>query len=180
MPASGVGMPAYSVPTSAYYSFWFRFKEPFAKDPAWYMLQQWKTAGKQAGWSDPVWSVNPVRDLDGRHRLSLWCFVGSNGKYNADGNGFSGVSAQTFNPTAWNHVETYYKHARDKTGEITVWLNGTLAISRTNVITEYSYPIPSGWDWRQYSVNAYGENLSPNPHTLYIDDCAISSLRIGN
>ena len=40
------------------------------------------------------------------------------------------------------------------------------------------FPYPPTEHQRQWAVNAYANGLRPNPHTLVIDDAAISTMRL--
>lgn len=160
------------LPTEAYYSSWVYFPEVFDSD--WYMLMQWKTETDHCC-SNPMYSVNLDRDGN-KLRAHLHSFVDVNGEFSPNGS-YADVAPITFPTGQWVHLEAYYRWDKSLTGgAVTVWQDGVeiLGITgkRTQTDVEYgSYP-------RQWAVNAYGENLNPNPHTMFIDDAAISRSRL--
>jgi hypothetical protein len=72
----------------------------------------------------------------------------------------------------WFQIEAYFDNAQDDTGRITYWLDGA------EVVDVRGMPMgPTPWvEWDAVNV---GENLSPSPVTLFIDDAAISRSRVG-
>jgi hypothetical protein len=72
----------------------------------------------------------------------------------------------------WVHVEAFYRRATDKTGRITVWQDGILLFDLNNVQTAIA-------DNVHWSVNNYTDNIIPNDVTIYVDDAAISTARLG-
>ncbi|MEX2091914.1 MAG: heparin lyase I family protein [Pirellulales bacterium] len=162
------------LPDAAYYSAWVYFPEVF--DSEWYMLMQWKTESSLDG-SDPVKSVNIERENDGKLHLALYDFVGTDGTYNGAGAGMRAISPLVFPSREWVHLEAFYKWDTGPNGSITVWQNGVEVLSQANTRTQYPYNY--GTLPRQWSVNAYGDKLNPNPHTMLLDDAAISTTRLG-
>jgi hypothetical protein len=71
----------------------------------------------------------------------------------------------------WFQLEVFLKQSAQFDGQIIVWQDGTELFNGQNVRTKY----PGGY--QNWSVNNYGEGLSPNPATLYIDDAVISNVR---
>lgn len=161
------------LPTDAYYSAWIMFPEAFSSD--WYNLMQWKSE-VGGDWSDPVWCIEAMRENDGHMYLAAYSFVGNDGKYNSDGVGRKATGTMRIEPGQWFHLECRYKWSREKTGVLTCWLDGVQQFDFQDVQTEYDYP-PSKFP-RQWAVNAYGESLRPSPHTMYLDDAAISTARL--
>ena len=158
-----------TLPDEAYYSAWVYFPEVF--DSEWYMLMQWKTESSYEGY-DPVKSVNLEKEDDGRLHLALYDFVGDNGECNGNGTGMKGVSPLVFPTGEWVHVESYYKWDKNSGGSLKVWQNGVEVLRQENTRTQYPYNY--GTMPRQWAVNAYGDKFDPNPHTMYLDDAAIS------
>jgi hypothetical protein len=160
------------LPTEAYYSSWVYFPEVFDSD--WYMLMQWKTETAHCC-SNPMYSVNLDRDGN-KLRAHLHSFVDANGEFAPSGS-YADVSPITFPTGQWVHLEAYYRWDKSLTGgAVTVWQDGVeiLGITGRRTQTDVDY----GTVPRQWAVNAYGENISPNPHTMYIDDAAISRSRL--
>jgi hypothetical protein len=71
----------------------------------------------------------------------------------------------------WFQVEAFYRNAPDANGRLSVWLDGRL-------VADIAKPTgASGWvGWR---VGNMGLNLDPKTVTLYLDDCALSRVRVG-
>jgi hypothetical protein len=164
--------PGVILPTGAYYSSWVYFPEVFDSD--WYMLMQWKTETAYCC-SNPMYSVNLDRDGN-QLRAHLHSFVDANGDFSPNGS-YADVAPITFPTGQWVHLEAYYLWDKSLTGgAVTVWQDGVeiLGITGKRTQTDVDYgSLP-----RQWAVNAYGENLSPNPHTMVIDDAAISRSRL--
>ena len=70
----------------------------------------------------------------------------------------------------WFHVEAHFRSGTNGTGRITYWLDGRQVIDLPN------QNIPPTVEWDACSV---GEDLSPAPALIYVDDCAISRSRVG-
>lgn len=72
----------------------------------------------------------------------------------------------------WFQIEAYYRNAPDLTGRVTYWLNGQQIV---DVSGQAMSPTP----WVAWDAVNVGENLSPTPVSLFIDDCAVSLTRVG-
>ena len=78
--------------------------------------------------------------------------------------------------SAWFQLEAYYRNAPDASGQLTIWLfDDTRGLRQ---IYDVSGPMaPNSWvEWDAVNV---GENLTPTPTVLNIDDCAVSLSRVG-
>lgn len=181
---SGVRWPMRGVPglnntlPDAYYSTWVYLPSTFNSD--WFMLMQWKT-GKAVG-SDPVKSIN-LEQRNGAMYLGLYDFVGADGRYNTSGSGMKQRASIPFPTEQWVHLEAYYDWSTAKTGSVVAYQDGVEVFRQMDAITLYSgstYDSVIGqFGYYQWAVNNYGGNLNLNPYTLYIDDAAISRLRLG-
>jgi hypothetical protein len=72
----------------------------------------------------------------------------------------------------WFHVEVYLRQSSAYTGRITVWQDGVQLYDLDQVNTKY----PDGDN--RWSINAYGDDTTPMPFTIYVDDAAVSTDRI--
>jgi hypothetical protein len=74
----------------------------------------------------------------------------------------------------WVHLEAYYKHSypNANSGRVTFWQDGQQIYDVPNVDTTNSANLT-------WSLNNYCDTLSPSSATIYIDDAAISTSRIG-
>ncbi len=166
------------LPDVAYYSVWFYL--PDSMTSTWWNFMQWKRAfvSDTSSGSDPVASVNlEEHSADGALFFSLNYKVGDDGGYKTPGWGNIAASPIDIPLRTWVHLECKYRWSIVAEGEITCWQDGQLMWSLVGLKTEFDY---TGAMWpRQWAVNAYGSNVSPSPYTLYFDDAAISSTRLG-
>lgn len=72
----------------------------------------------------------------------------------------------------WVQLEVYFSQAIGPTGRITVWQDGTLILDRPAMQTVAT-------DWLQWDVGGASDNLVPSPSVVYLDDAAISLVRLG-
>jgi hypothetical protein len=73
----------------------------------------------------------------------------------------------------WVHLEAYLRQSSGFDGEIAVWQDGVEIVRQTNVKTRYAY---MGNEW---APSHYSGSISPSPATIYFDDAAISTARLG-
>jgi Polysaccharide lyase len=163
------------LPDAAWYSVWMRLPVALESSGEFYNFMQWKTADGKGG-SDPVWSVNIIVDPQGAMRFELFSRVGDDGGFKTEGFGPRGTSPLVIEPDRWVHVEARYKWDTADDGAIEVWQDGERVFGADGVRTQFPYP-PTEHQ-RQWAVNAYANGLEPNPHTLIIDDAAISTMRL--
>ena len=166
------------LPDEAYYSVWFYLPGPFSSQ--WWNFMQWKRSYVRPGSSssDPVASVN-FEERSGSDALyfSLNYKVGNDGGYKTPGWGNVAHSPIDIPLRKWVHLECKYRWSIVPNGEITCWQDGEQIWSLTGIKTEFDY---IGDDFpRQFSVNAYANEVAPSPYTLYLDDAAISLSRVG-
>jgi hypothetical protein len=157
--------------TGLYYSAWFYFPQRFdVLAPlggfAFWNIFQWKSRRRPY---DPTSSVEPNQDLtinnraDGSMYFSLWSSMLNRNL---------GNSALNIPVGRWWQLEVYVVKALDTTGRITVWQDGVQVIAAQNVPTTYSEDF-------QWSVDSYSRSLNPRPTTIYVDDAAIATARLG-
>lgn len=166
------------LPDEAYYSVWFYLPGPFSSQ--WWNFMQWKRSYQRPGGasSDPVASVN-FEERSGSDALyfSLNYKVGNDGGYKTPGWGTAASSPIDVPLRQWVHLECKYRWSIARTGEITCWQDGEQIWSLTGIKTEFDY-IGDAFP-RQFSINAYANDVTPSPYTLYLDDAAISLNRLG-
>lgn len=101
---------------------------------------------------------------------------------------FGGLAAQLFDyarqvnsrqPTplpvpfdTWVQFEVYFVKATGPTGEVQVWQDGTLIFERDGIATVTN-------DWLQWDVGGACDALTTAPATVFVDDAAISTARVG-
>lgn len=166
------------LPDAAYYSVWYYFPQNVSA-PQWWNVFQWKKGYCDSSGdcpSDPVFTVNVGNRGDGSMYLYLYDHVGTDGTYNTAGQGDRGDAIINLPLNTWVHLECYYKWALTATGEVACWQDGQQIWDATNLITDYNY---TGADNpRQWTVNNYSDNTVPVTQTIYVDDAAISTVRL--
>jgi len=168
------------LPDEAYYSSWYYFPQ-LVECTYYWNIMQWKRATVPYGTgSDPVYMLDVDNRPTGAMYLYLFRHVGSDGKYMTSGADKAISSPINLPVGKWVHIETYYKWAKTKMGSLIVWQDGEKIMELNNIITEFDYGI-DGYKMRQFTVNNYSGSggTKPSSHTLYIDDAAISTERIG-
>lgn len=71
----------------------------------------------------------------------------------------------------WLHVEALYRNAPDATGRLSLWLDGLLVADIAKATGAYG--------WAGWSVANVGVDLTPQTVSVFVDDCAISRVRVG-
>jgi len=150
-----------------YYSAWYYI--PAGTRPQdWWNIWQWKsTYGGNTDNSVPMYTLDVEEKSNGELNLSLI--------YRPDIKGKIVYRQNILNlPTnKWVHIEAYYKKASGNSGEVVVWQNGVEIFKLINVITTMKD------NTVYWSINHYTDHIKPNPSTIFIDDAAISTQRIG-
>jgi len=72
----------------------------------------------------------------------------------------------------WFQIESFYRNAQDNTGRLTFWLD------EHQIIDINGQPM-APTSWIEWEVCSIGEDLTPSPAVLYIDDTALSVTRVG-
>jgi hypothetical protein len=72
----------------------------------------------------------------------------------------------------WFQLESCIRQSSGYDGEIAIFQDGMLLYNMNNIRTNFDGGTMS------WSVNQYGQGLTPNPNTLYIDDVIISTGRV--
>lgn len=72
----------------------------------------------------------------------------------------------------WTHIEVYLKQSEAYDGRIIVWQDGVEIFDVDEIRTRNT---DGNNNW---SVNNYGNDITPNPWTIYIDDMLVSTRRI--
>jgi hypothetical protein len=157
-----------------YYSCWYNFPSKYVVS-GWSNVMQWKSFF--AGSTDPFWYLE-LRDRPSGSmylRLNWWNGPIGAGPHAGETGGRTYEQAiANINPGEWTFIEAFLKSAGDFTGHLTIWQNGVQLFDLPNVRTRYA-----GGD-QQWSVNAYGNHISPVPFRVRINDAAISTDRIAN
>jgi hypothetical protein len=153
-----------------YYSAWFYFPQK-AEAIEWWDIFQFKSKVTQGGksTSEPFWFVEVVNNPRGDMQLGLvWkdAQVGPAREYFTQ-------NIATLPVGQWVHIEVYLKQSEQMDGQIIVWQDGVELFNVTGVRTKH---VGGEQSW---SVNNYAEGVYPSPISIYIDDAAISTERLG-
>lgn len=154
-------------PVAGYYSAWFYVPSSTIVG-SWLSLTHF--SGSETG--------------DGKNLFALWDV----NLYALPGGGLAAqlydyahqVNLQQTNPApvpvpldAWVQIEVFLSKATDPSGEVAVWQDGTLILQRSGVATAPN-------DWVQWDVGGASDNILPSPADVYLDDAAISLIRLGS
>ncbi len=143
-----------------YYSAWYFIPQRVAVN-SWWGLMEWKSPGS----FNAKFTLEVYNRPDGQMYLFL-------GRGQDSGGGSWTQKIKNIPVGRWFHIEAYYEKAVAATGRISVWQDGTRILDVKNVATANS-------DDLRWAVINYGSHLSPSDVTVYVDDAAISTTRIG-
>ncbi|HVV53568.1 MAG TPA: heparin lyase I family protein [Polyangia bacterium] len=150
-------------PVTAYYSAWFYLPRAYQTTADW-SIMQFQVPTADAG------VVGQLLDVDLRS-LPTGDLILSVYDHRA-----AYLRAPTPDPAMpvpigrWFQVEALYRNAGDDTGEVAVWLDGQL---------NYDLHRPFGANGTVYwTVGSKTEGLSPAESVIYLDDAAVSLVRV--
>jgi hypothetical protein len=160
-PEVGSGQPLY-------YSAWYYFPEQVQVGVFWNIFQ-FKASAER------VWSLRVGNLPSGAMTLFLNWKADVAGPTASDG-----VATKQYFQTLttlpvqrWVHLEVYLKQSEQFDGQIIVWQDGQELFNVRNIRTRQPGSVQS------WSIDNYGRSLQPNPTTLYVDDVAVSTTRLG-
>ncbi|GJQ59824.1 MAG: hypothetical protein D8M57_11320 [Candidatus Scalindua sp. AMX11] len=157
---------------SFYYSSWLYFPTHYVIDN-WANVIQFKSQSPTK--NNPVW-VLELRNRNNGAMYFMLTWQGVMAGPTEDENKVLKHYHQTVKDVPenqWIHIEVYLKQSSGYTGRISFWQDGVQIYDMDKVKTKY----PDGDN--RWSINAYGDKISPMPFTVYVDDTAISTTRIG-
>jgi hypothetical protein len=172
-----------NLPNTAYYSIWYYFPDKIQPEANGWgpNIFQWKQAWKtgtnsqtrrllywiRADWSD---SANAYK-LHLRSKLDNQTGTWDNQSHS------EAKSDKPLPLNTWVHLECSYTWSKTGNGAIKCWQDGTAIFDLTNIYTEYDWPYIN--HPRQWTVNNYSKYTTPDTHTIYVDDAAITTTRLG-
>ncbi len=159
----------------AYYSAWFYFPRRYGV-PDWWNVFQFKSRNGAA--NDAFWSLQVGNRPGGGMYLYLdwWNGLSIEGPHRGEFGGRSFEQGGKDIPVGnWTQVEVFLRQSSTFDGQLIVWQDGVELFNVRDVRTRY--PAPNGAN--EWSVNNYGDAITPSPTTIYIDDAVISTSRIG-
>jgi hypothetical protein len=150
----------------AYYSVWLYFPRRFNVASRWNVFQwQSENVYGDPSTSAPMWTID-VKNGRGSTMYFALDYWPTNASYEQ--------TSATIPVGRWVHLEAYYQHSYPvaNSGRVTIWQDGEQIYDLSNVDTTNSANL-------SWSVNNYCDTLSPSSATIYMDDAAISTSRIG-
>ena len=157
-------------PTEAYYSAWFYFPSNFTIPVGMNYLSVFHfnvSASGDGKNPSALWDLNFITDM-GALVPQVYNFpLVQNTRQN------NGLAAWTAPRDAWFHVEVLFAKASTPTGRMAVWLDDSLVIDLNKVVTAPN-------DWLQWNAGAASDEVEPTPASIYMDDAAISTSRLGS
>jgi hypothetical protein len=146
-----------------YFSAWYYFPKRYDTPAGWWGIFQWKSK-ISATQNDPFFILNIGNRENGNMHLYMY---GWQTKVSYP------QTTKDIPVAQWVHVEAFYRCAADGTGKVTVWQDGVQILDAQNVDTRYAN---GECHW---SLANYSDQVTASPTTIYIDDVAISTTRIG-
>jgi len=145
-------------PTQAYYGAWYYISESATNTGLWNLFHF------QGG-----------EDYHGLWDISL-ANNGATGPLNLHLHGFLPKSAEGDGPPvpigSWFHLEFYWKRAKDTSGEVALYQDGTRVLEFPNIVSD-----DSGTGQGQWYVGNLATALQPPQSTVYVDDITIRATR---
>jgi hypothetical protein len=150
-----------------YYSAWYFIPEG-TQPQDWWNVWQWKsTYNGNTDNSVPMYALDIREENPGQLALLLIFRPDLQTKIEHRQHVRSVPTGQ------WFHIEAYYKKGMSKNGQVIVWQDGTEIFNLSGVqTTETDNTV-------YWSVNHYTDHIIPNPSSIFVDDAAISTERLG-
>jgi hypothetical protein len=152
------------MPAEAYYSAWFYIPSAPTSTNYWllfkYRFRQILSDSALVG----GWDVDVQLDDGGVPHFVLY---DHQGKRNP-----APVQSVELPLGRWFQIETYLRLASDTSGQLSIWINGTLAFDLVGLATAPTR-------YAEWSVGAITEVIAPDNLPVYVDDAAISTRRLG-
>jgi hypothetical protein len=153
------------VPVDAFYSAWFYVPVSITSTSYWlvYKFRSRRMASDAASDVD-AWDLDFLSDGHGGMQFTLFGHAA---------NANETPTVVTPVPIGrWFQVEAFLRATNDNTGKLTIWIDGVTAF---DVQARPTVPSP----FVEWSVGAITEMIAPTPATIYVDDAAISTRRLG-
>ena len=156
-----------------YYSVWAYWPQRSVPEVFWNIMQFKSTLYNASGIqikNDPIITISVNnKGANGAMRLYAFYFRSFFG-----GQDLKIEQALKDLPVArWIHLEAFLRQSAGTTGAFQLWQDGARILNLQNLKTRYTDGDNQG------SVNNYSGGLSPDLATIYFDDAAISTVRLG-
>jgi hypothetical protein len=152
-------------PEGAYYSAWYYLPQSYTTSTDWTIMQFQAPTNADGGGNELLVDVDLRSLANGDMILDIF---DHRGQY------LRSPTAEPALPVPirdWFQIEVFYRNIGDDTGRFTLWLNGQV---------NYDIHRPFGASNTTYwSPCSSTEGLTPTQSDLYVDDAAVSLVRIG-
>jgi hypothetical protein len=157
-------------PVEAYYSAWFYIPDAYSTTSYWNIMHfPVSTTGDDRALTDG-WDLDLGTRSDGQLIAYIYQFGIPN--FSTASRHDDGTAAPPVPTRQWVHFEVFFRIAADATGRVALWQDGALVIDVDGVPTA---PTP----FLRWAVGSAAIDITPSPATIYIDDAAISTSRLG-
>jgi hypothetical protein len=167
----------------AYYSAWYYFPKKMTSSTWGPNIFQFKSKSDSEQ-SDPFWDLNVRLRSNGNMYLhlnwwgELYTLYGIEGPHQGEFGWHTYAQTLKDLPVGqWVHIEAYLRQSATFTGQLIVWQDGVEIFNQNNVKTRH--PQNGSWGPNDWSINNYGQDVYPSPFTIYFDDAAVSTARLG-
>lgn len=152
------------LPTEAYYSAWFYIPESITDTTYWlcFKFRSRSEASSSASAVD-LWDVNLMPGSSTGMRVRL---------YRHDSGDEPPVASPDIPVARWFQLEAFLRAKSDTSGRLSVWVDGTLTFDVSGQPT-----VPSSFV--EWSVGGVTERITPASSTIFVDDAAITTRRLG-
>lgn len=160
------GLNLRGLPVQAYYSAWYYLPRTIGVGTFWILFKfRLRTDANDSNTENEFYDLQLMNAADGSLTLLLYDHQ-------------SGADVPIASPapvvpvSVWFQIEAFYRNAQDSSGRLTVWLDGRQVVDVTG---QPMAPTP----WVEWDVVNVGENLTPSAAVVAVDDCAVTSSRVG-
>ena len=153
-----------NLPNEAYYSAWYYLPSAVQATSYWLLFKfRSRSDPTDASTAVDVWDVDILTDNNGSMFYELFEHKTSTRWED---------HAAPIPIQRWFQIEAYLRVASDSSGQITVWIDGSQVF---NVSGQSTLPTA----YVEWNVGSVAEVITPNPATMFINDAAVSTRRLG-
>jgi hypothetical protein len=148
----------------AYYSVWFRV-EALHSVPDWWSIFLFHARDSPEPSADAnfLWDLRVVQPNEGQLAIVLYEHATAT---------TTQASAHSLPVQGWFHLEAYFEYAPPDGSRLGVWLDGERLLDAGELHGEDSRPV-------YWVIGNGSNNLDPAASTLFVDDAAIATARLG-
>lgn len=162
--SAGIGIRGALMPSEACYSAWFFIPSAVTTTSFWLFFKfRSRQVADQPNTAVDMWDVDVVTGQNQTPVLAL---------YRHDREQEMSAESARVPIARWFQVEACLLAASDSSGHLSVWLDGQIAFELNAQVT-----MPS--QYVEWNVGSIAEAITPSSASLYVDDAAISTRRLG-